>query len=530
MNLTQSLRVATALSLGAASLTAQVGSFVTDGQGCPSTEEIGAAVYELFSAGDLAGSSLTFTRVADGYTITSGPLSFVGGFSNDLNLSEDQITTVFLSQPFPVAVVGDLTQIVIDSNGRFGQFPSSSGTEMVDALINNTALQFCPWWDDLSPDDGGGVFFDTIGGVDVITWNQVPQMIAGDDNTFQVQLFPNGDMIWSYMTGCDDDGLVGFSTGGPVADNGPVDFSAGGPISVVTLAPPSLSSLQIPEVANPLSIVVNDLPTLSFLTAVNLGVNPSSIDLGTLGAPGCTLLVDPVASFPTPMNQLDLSIPANPALAGGQILFQAISFAPGANALNVIVSNRGTATIAGQPTIEVLASGANSFNGDPSSGFWSIENVTAQPITSVVFDFSASTNPNAAGLEFDTNQDGTNFSDGNGTAAACDGTYRNNSDVLSGLVFAGTDPSDCDGTAQIGAIRTNPVPGDLGSFRRIRWDFTNFVQGTLFEVDIDTDGPASATQNGADIAGMVVTITLQDGTILSGEMFVDGPETAAIRF
>merc|ERR1711991_1024351 len=60
--------------------------------------------------------------------------------------------------------------------------------------------------------------------------------------------------------------------------------------------------------------------------------------------------------------------------------------------------------------VTVAADGANTFNSDPTSGFWSVSNSSTDPnkaITSVVFDWvGAVNNPNQSTQEFDTDQTG----------------------------------------------------------------------------------------------------------------------------
>ena len=85
----------------------------------------------------------------------------------------------------------------------------------------------------------------------------------------------------------------------------------------------------------------------------------------------------------------------------------------------------------------------NAFNQDTSEGFFSVTNFTPDPITEVTFDFVASTSPFHTTTEFDTDNPGIGpnaddrFDHGNATLGLCRGTYRNMSDVNTGLIYEG---------------------------------------------------------------------------------------------
>lgn len=180
--------------------------------------------------------------------------------------------------------------------------------------------------------------------------------------------------------------------------------------------------------------------------------------------------------------------------------------------------------------VTVAADGGNSFNRRRASGFWSITNNSTDPnqaITKVVLDFTV----NFATQEFDTNQ--TNMRDlfegGNSTRDGCAGTYRNGSDVATGLVYDGsnTEPANaCDPTANTGWIGTNPG-NSAGDWRTLEFNFVGgaFVNGATFEFDADTDNEGIS---GDAMAGLVVTITFADGSTRAGALAVSGGERAEV--
>jgi|GEM_PF-6441226 len=179
--------------------------------------------------------------------------------------------------------------------------------------------------------------------------------------------------------------------------------------------------------------------------------------------------------------------------------------------------------------VRISAEGANSFNSDPTSGFFKVESgplAANDPIVSVEFDWVNSTNPAQATMEFDCDQGAmaNAFWEGNGPSG-CTGTYRNGSDVTVGLDYGNlannlldtsltcaTSVAHCEATNQVGATP---------DYRTLKWYFAGaaFLGGAVFEFDIDTDGGAGI--NGGAMDGMVVTVEFLSGNVLTGQLVVD---------
>lgn len=186
--------------------------------------------------------------------------------------------------------------------------------------------------------------------------------------------------------------------------------------------------------------------------------------------------------------------------------------------------------------ILVEAEGANSFNADTSEGFFKVHHLFGSPIASVEFDWTTSTNPNQSTMTFDTNQTGMaeTLDAGNSADPTCDGTYRNDCDVATGLVYDAmtTPPSSAcavANNANTGYIGTNPTVAN--SFQTLVFRFApGQFSGDTFEFDADTDGGQGI--NGGDMEGMVVRITLEDSTVLVGELAPDplDKERSFLRF
>lgn len=237
-----------------------------------------------------------------------------------------------------------------------------------------------------------------------------------------------------------------------------------------------------------------------------------------------------------------LSIPAAAFLAtapGATVNWQAVTLDPAVPVgtcglrLPLGVTNITSHENLGPTPTRVQAQGSNSFNSATTSGFFSItagDNTAGNPIVQVTLDWVGSSNPAQSTMVFDLDQTGmaNTFNEGNG--GGCSGTYRNGSDAATGLDYTNINNNVLSGTCA-GSIAH--CQGDsANSSRTLTWYFTggSFTNGASIEFDIDTDGGAGIT--GAAMAGLVATITLQDGTVLSGELTVDAgqAQTAAINF
>ncbi len=188
--------------------------------------------------------------------------------------------------------------------------------------------------------------------------------------------------------------------------------------------------------------------------------------------------------------------------------------------------------------IEVRCTGANSFNADTGSGFFTVDhlpNSVLPPIESLTLDWVQSSNPFQSTMRFDTDQSGMAdvFEGGNGSlVGTCGGTYRNMSDSNTGLVFDGTNTvpaTPCDPAANTGWRGSNPG-GVAGDWRSLGFRFAGFAfaSGRRFEFDCDTDGGLGTS--GDDMAGMVVTIGFVGGTSVTLEVAPMGPGLGLVQF
>lgn len=179
--------------------------------------------------------------------------------------------------------------------------------------------------------------------------------------------------------------------------------------------------------------------------------------------------------------------------------------------------------------VTVATEGVNSFNADTTRGFFQISSISPDPmkaITSVTLDFTV----NLSVMEFDTDQIGMAdiFESGNSSVVGCVGTYRNASDILTGLDFSGLNTmpaTPCNAGALSGFFGSNPTLSDSWQTLRFEFDQGTFFNGAMFEFDADTDGGGV---DGASMAGLVVTVTFADGSMASGTLASVGGNRAEV--
>jgi len=237
---------------------------------------------------------------------------------------------------------------------------------------------------------------------------------------------------------------------------------------------------------------------------------------------------------------LNLPTPANLPVGRGDIVgVQSIHLQPGGPAGPFKATNEvfldGDAPTSG---IDVKAEGANSFNAVTTSGFFSVEHkggsFAALTIDNVQFDWATSSVAGQATMVFDTDQISMadQFDGGDSTATGCLGTYRNGSDSLIDFAATAAQASACAAFNGTGAGFLGSNPTTAPSYRTI--DMPNvagaFGVGQTLEFDCDTDGGLGVT--GDAMEGMVVTITLSDASVVTGELQVDpfSLNTALLNF
>ena len=284
--------------------------------------------------------------------------------------------------------------------------------------------------------------------------------------------------------------------------------------------------------------VLPELHVHSFLS------NPASTT-GDLQVPWSTgqLLQLPLTNFPVD--------------TGDRIRIQAVYFEPFSQySPGLMVTNEIWWSGVGINTVLVEAIGSNSFGIYPD-GFFRVTWLDGPPIAKVLFHLrNTQSNTDLLNARFDTDEDAMNdvFGMGRGIdpmgnmvdLGGCDGTYRNDSDLTTGLVYDAANqaitPNGSEGkpsaactywlTDQGYSYNSGFVShgGNPDSFHGLEFNFTDFGlnngaplgagETESFGFDCDTDGVV--TRGGGHL-GMVITITLDDmaSTVLEAELLPD---------
>jgi MYXO-CTERM domain-containing protein len=135
------------------------------------------------------------------YDVTSYDYVQPGLLDTPLTLADDDEVTVALPWTFEYYGV-DYSDVVVGSNGGI-RFTTGAIDYINDCLpISGDTPHIAPFWTDLDPSSilfpiGQGVFaqHDTAGNRFLITWEMVPLLgLFAGDGSFQIQLYPNGDI------------------------------------------------------------------------------------------------------------------------------------------------------------------------------------------------------------------------------------------------------------------------------------------------------------------------------------------------
>ena len=163
-------------------------------------------------------------------TVTETDLPAGGVFEPEIGTSLNQGDDVVdqVSLPFAFPFYGtDHTDVFVGSNGylTFG----SGDTDFTESVNDFLAPQprIAPFFDDLDPEAGGGVFVnDQLPGRFVVTYQGVPEFSPGGSNTIQATLFADGRIQFVYNGLTASDAIVGLSPGGsPAPPFVQVDYS-----------------------------------------------------------------------------------------------------------------------------------------------------------------------------------------------------------------------------------------------------------------------------------------------------------------
>ncbi len=529
----------------ATSLGAQIpGWFLTTGNGCPRS----SLLYERFAAAafDLANApSLDFVpNTGRGYIVLRGTHSLLPTAGGVLvPVGDDTVAGPFalgFSFPHPGGN-GSTTTVDVCSNGyvylETGTITSSRCCDASDAILRAFRRDTPSWavfGTDLDPSAGGSVWINTAPGIAWITWDQVWEGGTGQLVTAQIQFEASGavSLVYGPALATTHSVLVGWSAGNGVIDSGPSDlstlsgFDMGSSYGPLTISAPLA---RIPTVGSSFVVDITNVPGDALAAVLLLGTGQTTLPLDQFGLTGCSLLVtSDLPAFPTsiapPIGTVTMPIAPGTRLVGLQLEAQAAVLSPTVNAGGVEVSNRGTIHIGNSGPVIVRAFGTDSQNADDQQPFWSVVNTSNLSIVSLRLDWRTAVPANTHYFDTDQTGMGDRFDGGNSTIPLCHGTYRQSTDITTGLDYTITPATPCGGTSHRGWIGSN-FGLSAGDYRTLDFRFQSFGPGLSFLFDVDTDGGAG---NGGAMAGLVVTVQMSDSTVRSGALVMIDPLTAQV--
>ena len=348
----------------------RVGMYVSGGSGTVlgTNTSIGAGCYRKFSsfyesfasagAFDLSNTAFTMTATGGSYiALPIGaflPVGSVQASPTVLALTDDSEAT----QAFTVGTFPGWTGVTVCSNGYVSKAVGNGTgfTPTPATFLAGTQDWLSVGWHDFNPAAAGSgtVKFEESASVISITWDGVYDFAgttAANANTMQVQLYPNGDVVYAYGTMSTLGGtgfLTGYSPGGVNLDPGSIDLSASLPAAVITQAPEQdalgLVGNTRPIINASWDFNTTNIPATSVIGVEILGLSdPGFNDLFFIGMPGCGLRanLDYVNAFLVAgsSHSWSLALPNNAALLNLHIFATSAVLAPTANAFGWVTSN-----------------------------------------------------------------------------------------------------------------------------------------------------------------------------------------------
>ncbi len=335
----------------------------TFGMGCPSAGTVPTGNwYEEFSASTLDVNNQSYLYVYAGTTYVMVP----GGgwdtnFGTPVTLGDDTQVNVSLAGMGGLPFLGQTLQSIdMCSNGFFWMAPNTSNDFSPTAQeFADQGPRIAPCWMDLSPNNGGTVYWNETPAYCMGTWENVPSYgnPGTSANTFQIKFFPDGSVEVNYMTVDNnatlaDEAIIGFSSG-VGQPTPPVDVSmfVGGAFDI---APPPVPLTHTPDtdpvIGTSYDLTTVDAPIGSVFGATFVGFNQLNIPLGGLGAPNCTQYAENLAVFLSVLNGSttfthSLPVPFSLDFIGVTFISQGAVYEPSLNPLGVASSNGATGTI-----------------------------------------------------------------------------------------------------------------------------------------------------------------------------------------
>lgn len=352
------------------------------GSGC---YDISDSFYELLPDASTApavldGNSVVFTPTGTDYLVQWGGASYVTPVaSTSLGLGDDAEVAQALSVPFP-SPIGPIPALFVSSNGAvsLGTNVYGAGYQQIPAdMLAESVMGFYAHHDYNPTEVGSGqvtYFEQTTAGETTayFTWEGVESYsvpVALNPSTMQFQFnLTTGTVaiVFDQMDGDPSSNfgsghLIGWSPGGPSNDGGSLDLATALPILTADLA--NVNSLALSASGAPISTATSGATVtyttdemLEFAPGVYIGLNILSVnqvaaglDLGFLGAPGCSAFVQTIdvsqamvggTSSQSVMLALPVGLPTGLTIFSQSIcLIQPNSLPNGLNDFGMTVSN-----------------------------------------------------------------------------------------------------------------------------------------------------------------------------------------------
>jgi hypothetical protein len=177
------------------------------------------------NAFDLKGKKITYTRNAQGaFDIKVGPGSISGNQGNAITLSDDDSEQINFTNGFNFKFYSaTYNSIFINSDGNltFKQPDNASTARDVFRMLTGPP-RVAPFFQDLNPASHGQVRVLQSSTKFTVTWNEVSEFLntGSNSNTFQVNLFKNGNIEFIFATRMDTRaGIVGICPGNTTFSN-----------------------------------------------------------------------------------------------------------------------------------------------------------------------------------------------------------------------------------------------------------------------------------------------------------------------
>ncbi len=164
---------------------------------------------------DLKGVGLTYRPAAGGgYNVVAGPTSFQTSLGTRLTLSDDDTSQMTLSFAVPFYGKSETAGFVnSDGNITFEQGDNASTDRDISRLASGPP-RVAPFFADLDPSKGGGVFVNANATAVTVTWCKVPGYGSTSTLTAQVTIWPDGHIDSLIDPGTTlTDAVVGISPG-----------------------------------------------------------------------------------------------------------------------------------------------------------------------------------------------------------------------------------------------------------------------------------------------------------------------------